>query len=162
MPLSLLCRVAIKCSLIGSLRFGFPLICAECTWAGEYKSLPWPDPCCPLNLQKCKWLHDLQGRGSQAWFVLAGGDLGKGAPPAHPGVFLPQENKDITKNREMGDREASEFLQPSKTNTVPSQISKKICNFWKLKCPASKRYYGAPPAWFVSCWILPVEIKLNK
>lgn len=37
-------------------------------------------------------LHDLEG------LVCVGrGDLGKGGPPVHPKLFLPQEGKDITK-----------------------------------------------------------------
>lgn len=64
-------------------------------------------------------------------------------------------------DRQMGDKETSEFLQPLKTNAVPSLISKMICNLWKLKCPASKRYCGAQPAWYLLCWMLPAEIKLS-
>lgn len=83
-----LCRLAIKCSLIGSLRFPFSLISAECTWAGEYKLLPWLDPCHPLNVQRGKCLDDLQG------LVCVGrGDLGKGGPPVHPKLFLSKKIK---------------------------------------------------------------------
>ena len=83
----------------------------------------------------------------------------KGSSPSAPQSLLAPRRQRCHEDR---DREASEFLQPSKTNTGPSQISKKICNVWKLKSPASKRYYGARPAWYLSCWILPAEIKLNK
>lgn len=131
----LLCRVAIKCSLTGSLRFDLPLICAECTWASEYKSLPWLDPYRPLNLQKCKWLHDLQGHGSRAWFVLAGGDLGKGAPPVHPKAFLSEEDKDITKTGRWVTEKHQNFFSLQRLTQYPLRALKRslTCQNWNVQ-----------------------------
>lgn len=92
-------------------------------------------PLPPLNLRKCQWLRHLQG-----WFVLAGRFLRKGVPPVHPKVFLPQEDTDVTKTARWVREKHQNTFRFQKANPEPSQIPKKTCNFWKLKCPATKTY----------------------